>query len=173
MAKIMDGQVRHLFRLLEARESLLAAALKTGMDRKTARRYRNMAKLPSEQDRLRNWRTRLDPFDGVWQEVSAYLEAEPTLQAKTLFGWLQARYPGQFEDGQLRTLQRRVRHWRATAGPARPLREEPHRPHHRLDDGRTERTGQLLQMEPEAVAAKKIRELAVYEKERIIPVRRR
>ena len=33
MAKIMDGQVRHLFRLLEARESLSAAALKTGMDR--------------------------------------------------------------------------------------------------------------------------------------------
>jgi hypothetical protein len=106
---------------LEARESLSAAALKTGMDRKTARRYRDMAKLPSEQYRLRDWRTRLDPFDNVWQEVAAYLEAEPTLQAKTLFDWLKARYPDQFEDGQLRTLQRRVRHWRATAGPAKEI----------------------------------------------------
>jgi hypothetical protein len=121
MAKIMDGQVRHLFRLLEARQSLAAAAFKTGMDRKTARRYRDMGKLPSERDRTRDWRTRPDPFDGVWQEVTVYLEAEPALQAKTLFEWLQTRYPGRFEDGQLRTLQRRVQHWRATVGPAKEI----------------------------------------------------
>lgn len=121
MAKIMDGQVRHLFRLLEARQSLTAAAFKTGMDRKSARRYRDMGKLPSEQDRARDWRTRPDPFDGVWPEVAAYLEAVPALQAKTLFEWLQARYPGRFEEGQLRTLQRRVQQWRATAGPAQEV----------------------------------------------------
>jgi hypothetical protein len=30
---------------------------------------------------------------------------------------LQRQHPGRFADGQLRTLQRRLKHWRATAGP--------------------------------------------------------
>ena len=47
--------------------------------------------------------------------------ASPGLQAKTLFEWLQRRYPGRFEDGQLRTLQRRVRQWEATSGPPKEV----------------------------------------------------
>ena len=39
------------------------------------------------------------------------------LEAKTLFEELQLRYPGQFGEGQLRTLQRRVREWRCRCGP--------------------------------------------------------
>ena len=49
------------------------------------------------------------------------LEVSPGLQAKTLFAWLQRRYPGRFQDGQLRTLQRRIRQWRATAGPPKEV----------------------------------------------------
>src|SRR5262249_20989774 len=37
--------------------------------------------------------------------------------AKTLFEWLQREYPGRFSDGQIRTLQRRIKVWRATEGP--------------------------------------------------------
>ena len=37
-------------------------------------------------------------------------------QAQTLFADLQRRQPGRFQDGQLRTLQRRVKRWRALAG---------------------------------------------------------
>ena len=44
------------------------------------------------------------------------LEISPGLQAKTLFAWLQRSYPGRFADGQLRTLQRRIQHWRADGG---------------------------------------------------------
>jgi hypothetical protein len=92
------------------------------MDRKTARKYRDQAKLPSERDTWpRSWRTRQDPFADVWEEVTEQLEACPGLQAKTLFEWLQRRYPGRFQDGQLRTLQRRVRQWEAISGPPKEV----------------------------------------------------
>jgi hypothetical protein len=42
-------------------------------------------------------------------------------QCKTVFEYLQRQNPGRFQDGQLRTLQRRVKDWRATEGPAREV----------------------------------------------------
>jgi len=61
------------------------------------------------------WRTRPDPFAAVWTEVTQWLAANPERTAKSLFLELQQRYPGQFSDAQLRTLQRRVQAWRAQA----------------------------------------------------------
>jgi hypothetical protein len=49
------------------------------------------------------------------------LQVNPRLQAKTLFADLQRRFPGHFADGQLRTLQRRLKRWRAENGPAREV----------------------------------------------------
>jgi hypothetical protein len=40
------------------------------------------------------------------------LQIDPSPTAKQLFEWLQKQYPEQFPDGQLRTLQRRVKQWR-------------------------------------------------------------
>jgi hypothetical protein len=122
MAIVTDRQVRRLQALLTSGKPLLVAAMKVDMDRKTARKYRDEAKLPSELDTWpRTWRTREDPFAGVWEEVREQLELSPGLQARTLFEWLQRRYPGRFEDGQLRTLQRRVRQWEATSGPPKEV----------------------------------------------------
>lgn len=89
------------------------------MSERTARRYRKMGKLPSESqlEGERDWRTREDPFEVVWPQVLEQLEVNPGLQAKTILAWLQREHPGEFDDGQLRTLQRRVKHWRATDGP--------------------------------------------------------
>jgi hypothetical protein len=53
--------------------------------------------------------------------VKEKLEINPGLEAKTLFEDLQRRYPGQFADGQLRTLQRRVKVWRALEGPPKEV----------------------------------------------------
>lgn len=61
----------------------------------------------------RTWRTRKDPFDGVWSDVLQWLQQDPDATAKILFERLQSHYPGKFADGQLRTLQRRIREWRA------------------------------------------------------------
>jgi hypothetical protein len=114
---VTDGQVRALRVWIQEREaSLSLAAMKTGMDRKTARKYRR-GKLPSERTGEHDWRTRPDVFADVWAEVQVRLELSPGLEAKTLFEDLQRRFPGRFQDGQLRTLQRRVKRWRALQGP--------------------------------------------------------
>lgn len=62
--------------------------------------------------RTRGYRTREDPFIDVWPEVLIWLQEAPETPAKTLFQRLQGRYPESFTDGQLRTLQRRVKDWR-------------------------------------------------------------
>jgi hypothetical protein len=60
----------------------------------------------------RTWRTRKDPFEGVWSEVLLWLQEDPEATAKFLFERLERAYPGRFPEGQLRTLQRRIRAWR-------------------------------------------------------------
>ncbi len=120
---ITDNQVRKLMKHIQEKRSLGVAATKSGMDEKTARKYRDLGKLPSElkAERIRTWRTREDAFEEVWEGVKSYLENNSGLEAKTLFEHLQRQYPGRFSDGQIRTLQRKVRHWRATEGPAREV----------------------------------------------------
>ena len=49
------------------------------------------------------------------------IQESPGLEAKTLFEWLQREYPGRFSDGQIRTLQRRIKLWRVTEGPAQEV----------------------------------------------------
>lgn len=118
---VTDGQVRLLMKGIQQEKSLAVAAAKAGMSEKTARRYRDLGKLPGEVRPRHDWRTRTDPFEEVWAEVRGHLEREPRLEARTLFEALQREHPGQFADGQLRTLQRRVKTWRATEGPAREV----------------------------------------------------
>ena len=63
-----------------------------------------------------SWRTRSDPFAAAWPELKGMLKLNPGLQAKTLFAYLQRQEPGRYADGQLRTLQRRVKIWKALCG---------------------------------------------------------
>ena len=80
--------------------------------------------LPSDPKAPRSWRTRPDPFEDVWAaEVVPLLEVDEDggLQAKTVFEALIDRHPDRFQPGQLRTLQRRMRDWRALHGPAREV----------------------------------------------------
>jgi len=107
--------------LLGTGKSLSSAAAKADMDEKTARKYRHLRKLPSEINIEHTWRSREDPFSEVWEEVKEKLKINPGLEAKTLFEDLQRRYPGRFADGQLRTLQRRVKIWRALEGPPKEV----------------------------------------------------
>lgn len=105
------------------------AAMKAGMDRKTARKYVAAGKLPSELVTGREWRTRPDPFEEHWAEIEERLRATPELEAKTLFEVLCEQHPERYADGQLRTLQRRVKQWRAAQGPAREVMlAQRHRP---------------------------------------------
>lgn len=113
-----DEQVRRLMKLSEKFDLPLATlAAKAGMDENTARKYLKSNRLPSQMKQPRHWRTREDPFAEVWPEVEALLRDAPGLEAVTIFGDLQRRRPGIFQDGQLRTLQRRIRVWHGLYGP--------------------------------------------------------
>jgi len=109
--------------------NLSRAALRADMDRKTARKYVNAGKLPSELKQPRSWRTRQNPFEDDWEWVVGHLSTTPELEAKTLFEALQERRPGRYSEGQLRTLQRHVREWRAMHGPEKEVWfPQEHRP---------------------------------------------
>ena len=118
---ITDRQVRKLLKALSFGKPVSVAALQAGMAEKTARRYRDLGKLPSEVHVEHDWRTRKDPFGEVWPQVEEQLRLNTGLQGKTLFEWLQREHPGNFEDGQLRTLQRRIKQWRAIEGPSKEV----------------------------------------------------
>jgi hypothetical protein len=119
---LSDQQVKKLFRFDNQGHGKQMAADKAGLDPKTARKYRHLARLPSEVSIMeRSWRTRHDAFAEVWPEMAQRLELNPGLQAKTLFADLQRRFPGRFQDGQLRALQKRVKAWRATRGPEKEV----------------------------------------------------
>ncbi len=105
------------------------AALRAGMHRNTARRYLAAGKLPSELKAVRRWRTRGDPFAEDWEEMASRLTQAPELEAKALFEDLLARRPESYTEGQLRTLQRRVKQWRAEHGPEKEIfLPQQHRP---------------------------------------------
>ena len=118
---VTDRQVKRLWQVLSSGKTLAQSADKANMDEKTARKYRRLGRLPSEVAPERTWRTREDPFAEVWPEVHEQLQEAPGLEAKTLFAWLQTKYPGKFDDSQLRSFQRGVKRWRATAGPAKEV----------------------------------------------------
>ena len=116
---VTNQQVRRLFKLMQTEATGYIAAAKAGMDEKTARKYVKAGRLPSELMTEHTWRTRTDPFESHWEEVRENLAENPGLEAKTLFEDLQRRFPDTVSDGQLRTLQRRVKRWRALEGPSK------------------------------------------------------
>jgi len=60
-------------------------------------------------------RRRPDPFAAVTTELRGWFEEEPWHTSRELLERLQAERPGVYPDGQLRTLQRRLKEWRREA----------------------------------------------------------
>ncbi len=106
---------------MKQKKTLQLSADKAGMHEQTARKYLKAKKLPGELKKPHTWKTRKDPFEGVWEEITSLLDLNSGLEAKTIFTELQRRYPGVFQDGQLRTLQRKIKQWRALEGPPKEV----------------------------------------------------
>ena len=98
------------------------AADAAGISSKTARKYRKTGKLPSQCRVEHTWPTRQDPFAEDWSFVEQTLiDTQAALEAKTIFEFLQRAEPGKYHNGQLRTLQRRIKAWKALYGPSREI----------------------------------------------------
>jgi transposase len=119
--RVTAAQVKELWKLLDQGTSLRRAAMRSNMDRKTARKYRDVGKLPAEARKPRTWRTWPNAFAEVWPAVEEQLAREPALQAKTLWAWLRHQHPGKYADSLRRTFERRVREWKALRGQAREV----------------------------------------------------
>ncbi len=126
---VSDAQVRKLMQEMKDHGGVGLASLRSGMHRNTGRRYLSSGELPSARPPGRTWRTRPDPFELDWPELAARLADAPELEAKALFEDLLARHPDRYQEGQLRTFQRRVKQWRAIHGPDKEVFfAQAHRP---------------------------------------------
>ena len=107
---ITDRQTRLLRQKRMEGKTQETAAAKAGMSVRSARKWQS-GPLPSQAKPEHRWRTRPDPFDGVWEdEIEPLLRNDPTgrLKATTIIDWLAEQHPGRFSPSQLRTLQRRL-----------------------------------------------------------------
>ncbi len=95
-----------------------AAAARTGISTRSGRSIEHHERKPKP----RHWRTRPDPLTTVWDEhLVPLLVREPELTGLTLLEYLQDTFPDQYDQTILRTLQRRVRHWKAVHGPEKDV----------------------------------------------------
>jgi transposase len=118
---VTDRQYGRLMKLIQQEPSIATAAAKAGMDEQTARKYRDLGKLPSQMKAERTWKTRKDAFEEVWPDILEILERDESVEAKTIFDYLDRQKPGRFQEGEVRTLQRRIKIWRARCGPAKEV----------------------------------------------------
>jgi len=118
---VKDEQVRRLFKMKNKYQHLYQAADAAGMSTKTARKYLKSCVLPSQCRQLHDWVTYPDAFAADWPWVEDFLENNTGLEAKSLFEALQRKSPGKYQDGQLRTFQRRIKLWKALYGPGQEV----------------------------------------------------
>lgn len=92
------------------------ASAKVGISVRSGRRIGKSGTPRNKTER--SWRTREDPLAAVWQtELVILLEREPSLTGTTLLEYLEEHYPGHYDQRVLRTLQRRIKQWKALHGP--------------------------------------------------------
>ncbi len=113
---ITNEQYKLLLKHITNENNVKIVASKSGMSETTARKYLRGNMMPSEMKKPHNWETRENPFKDDWETMKAFLKVNPGLQAKTIFLYLQKEFPGKYKDGQLRTLQRKVKIWRIMEG---------------------------------------------------------
>lgn len=118
---VTDQQVR-VYMQERHRHSQRVAAARAGFSERTAHRIEADPRLPSQRKPERG-RTVPDPLEAVWEPMLLpILERDPSVQAVTLMRHLQIADPEAFPDDRVRrTLERRVRDWRALHGAARDV----------------------------------------------------
>ena len=107
-------------------EAPITAAAKAGFSGSTGYRFEQDPRLPS-QKKVARGRRRPDPLAAVWDsEIAPMLHNAAGLRAVAVFDEIRHRHP-EISAGVRRTLERRIRAWRALNGPERDVifRQEP------------------------------------------------
>lgn len=98
------------------------AAARAGLSVATARRIERDPRPPSERREPRHWRTREDQLALVWESfILPQLQRAPGLKPVTVLHELDRAFPGAYGESIRRTLERRMRDWRAVHGPEREV----------------------------------------------------
>ena len=105
---------------LKLSKTLPAAAAQAGISVATAYRFGHDPRLPSDKRALRE-RRRADPLADIFEaEVVPLLQAAPSIRPVAIFDELRRRH-AELHVGVRRTLERRVRAWRALHGEERDV----------------------------------------------------
>lgn len=116
---ITTKQVEIYMQARKFRYTQKIAAAKAGISERSGRNIEHGKRFSGSRH---TWRTRPDPLAAVWeQELAPLIERVPELTPITLLEELQAKYPGLYPDSLLRTLQRRVKKWKALFGPEKEV----------------------------------------------------
>ena len=116
---INDHQMR-LYMKSRLTETKPASAAHAAISLRTAYRIEEDPRLPSQKP-LPRGRRRADPLLAFFDtEVVPMLEAAPELRPVAIFEEMQRRHP-ELTDGIRRTLERRIRQWRALQGQDRDV----------------------------------------------------
>ena len=112
---ITDSQMR-LYMKFRQTDSVTIAAAKAGFSASTGYRIDQNPRLPSQKKAPRG-RRRPDPLAGVWEsDVLPLLKNAPGLRPFGIYEEILRRHPT-LSPGIRRTLERRIRSWRAEHGP--------------------------------------------------------
>jgi hypothetical protein len=118
---ITNQQVEIYMTSIKQGHSQVTAAAKAGISERSGREIKHGRRV-NPKTKLRHWRTRPDPLKAVWEsELEPMLARSPSLQAITLLEYLQSQSVDKYPDSLLRTLQRRIKTWRALQGPVKEV----------------------------------------------------
>ena len=116
---VTDHQMR-LFMKFRQDDAVAIAAAKAGFSTATGYRISSDPGLPSQSDRPRG-RRRPDPLAPIFDdEIVPMLRSAPGLRAIGIFDEMRRRHPD-LDPGVRRTMERRIRAWRAVHGPEQEI----------------------------------------------------
>ena len=103
--------------ITEEKLSVETAAAKSGFSRRTGFQIKKELKGESPEEKKPRGRRRRDPLEGIWNsQVLPILRNSPGIRASAVFYELLRNNP-ELDPGVRRTLERRIRAWRAENGP--------------------------------------------------------
>lgn len=108
--KVTDQQVILYMKLRKDHPQTVAAA-KAGISERSGRRIEKQSLQPKQG--ARNWRTREDPLDAIWDRVVLpLLESDDKISPVGIYDHLCEHHQDRFNPSSRRTLERRIKQWR-------------------------------------------------------------